>query len=264
MTNLGEASTPFNEDICVLIKIDNQEICETCVGQRLAPGDTITIAANTCLGERTGWTAEKGLHDMRAYVNGDFIFYESNNRNNILDKTFRVRETSNLAVYADASASASDSINAFFPWEINDGLRDVEDKGWANPGDQPLPQWVTLEWDSTRTFNKTVVFSDPEHVLSDFRLQYYWVDAWVEIKSVSGNSNAIRIDSFPVVTSNQLRLECLKGPEDKPDRTLIRELEVYKDPGISLSVPEPGSESKTSFNIYPNPLDGSDLTIELD
>ncbi len=263
ITNLGEISTPYYEDICVLIKIDKHEMCWTCDGRMVAPGDTITIAANECINGKSTWLAEKGVHDIRGYVNGQFLFREANAYNNILDKTIRIRTTLNLAIYAKASASQTDTGNSYAPDEINDGEKFDTLNGWANPDTAMLPQWVMLEWDSAGTFNKTVLYTNNDHALRDYRLQYFKDSSWIDIETVTGNNSGQVTDSFPDVTTTKLRVYCMMGPENKPGVAYIIELEVYHDPNISLSIFNSKEGNAEEICIYPNPLDEGFFTIKL-
>ncbi len=256
VTNIGEVSTPYDKDICVQVKIDNQEMCRACEDRILVPGDTITIAANECIDGKSTWLAEKGVHDIRGYVNGQFLFWEANNHNNIMDKTLRIRTTLNLAIYAKASASQTDTGNSFSPDEINDGEKFDTLNGWANPDTAMLPQWVMLEWDSAQTFNKTVLYTDNDHALRDYRLQYLKDTSWIDIETVTGNNSGQVTDSFPDVTTTKLRVYCMMGPENKPGVATVRELEVYHDPNISLSIFNSKEGDAKEICIYPNPSTG--------
>ncbi len=261
--NQGDVRIPGGDSTTVLFRIDDLDVSRGFSTSTLTAGSSVTIAASGLLGN-PGWVSEVGKHVVSAHVDEKNYIEETHEDNNTLRDTIIVERPSNLALIAHASASQTDTLNGFSPNGINDGIKNDTLNGWANSDTAMLPQWVMLEWDSAEVINKTALYTDNNHALRDYRLQYFKDSSWIDIKTVTGNTSWQKIDSFPDVTTTRLRVYCMMGPENMPGVASIIELEVYNDPNISLSAYKPNEAiDAEKILIYPNPLDGENLTIEL-
>ncbi|WP_437670608.1 thiol-activated cytolysin family protein [Sorangium sp. So ce131] len=139
---------------------------------------------------------------------------------------------SNLAT--GATVTAQSTFGGYSAARINDGDRSTALGGatsWANlsassPGGG-LPQWVDLNFGAPRTFSQVRVYTTASYPIRDYDLQSWNGTSWQTILAVTGNTQALRTDTFPAVTSDRLRVLCRRGPDAQPVYARLNEVEVY-------------------------------------
>lgn len=118
----------------------------------------------------------------------------------------------------------------FAPENVNNGFARAV-RGWPNAWrpapDQPLPQWVELDFGREVTFNTVhVSFQTREHRATAFRVEVPQGGAWHSVAEVSGNAQRRRVLCFEPVKTDRLRLVIT---EAKPEMGVC-EIRAYHEP----------------------------------
>jgi hypothetical protein len=142
----------------------------------------------------------------------------------------------NLALGAPTLASSTfcsgTGVHCYSPARITDGSTDTSLGGfssWANDSG-PLPQWVQLNLGAPSTFSRIELYTTAGFELRDYQVDVFsggTGGSWVNLVTVTGNTQTRRTHVFPAVTGNVLRVVGYQGPPHQPGYVRINEVEVY-------------------------------------
>jgi len=138
-----------------------------------------------------------------------------------------------INVAIGATATAQSAFPGYDAARINDGDRNTTVGGltsWANADaygpDGFLPNWVSLDFGGPRTFDRVDLYTTSSYEIQNYDIQALSAGAWTTIASVRGNLSMLITTTFTAVTTNQLRILGLRGPEVQPQYVRVNELEV--------------------------------------
>ncbi len=135
-----------------------------------------------------------------------------------------------------ATAAASSTYSGYAPARVNDGDRDTNLGGgysWANNsgGVSYPPQWVQLDFGTTKTFRRIVIFTSQGYPIRDFDIQVWNGFTWTTPTggAVRGNTDLQVTVNFTLgaQTSRLVRVYGLSGPTHQPGYVRVNEFEVY-------------------------------------
>ncbi len=107
------------------------------------------------------------------------------------------------------------------PENVTDGVTRIVGKQshlWASDPQQPLPQWVELDWDAPVELNEVRLTFDtdfslkfperplPAKLVKAYRVEAFDGKAWKEVASVKENGLRLCVHRFPTVKAAKLRL----------------------------------------------------------
>lgn len=137
----------------------------------------------------------------------------------------------NLAIGATATASTTYPTEGYSPSRVNDGSNSTALGGsysWSNAYQAPLPQWVQLDFGTTRTFNRIELYTTDGYQIRDYQLQYWNGSTWSDlIPAITGNTQSHRTHAFTANTSQKIRVLGNSGPSIQPGFIRVNEIEVY-------------------------------------
>ena len=109
------------------------------------------------------------------------------------------------------------------PARIVDGVEDG--MGWRDDTPNACPDWVELEWPAPIEVGRAVVWTN---TVEDLAVLVPDGENWKEAGTLSGVNTASASLSFPVASTNRLRIEIRKNrPEQQ--YTFVTEVEAYKE-----------------------------------
>lgn len=224
-------------------------------------GAPVTAAPYT-LSNLNTQTLTNGSHTITATATDT-----SGNVSDVASITVTVANAPNVAAASmGATASASSQIGGGFPVaSVNNGDRKGlnwgSGGGWNDGTQNAFPDWVQIDFPSSKTINEIDVFtvqdnyaSPAEPTLSmtfsqfgivDFQVQYWNGSSWVDIAVVTGNNKVWRQFTFSSVTTTKIRVlvnNALGG------YSRITEIEAYQplvadttNPTVSITSPANGA-----------------------
>lgn len=135
-----------------------------------------------------------------------------------------------------AIAAASSTYSGYSPARVNDGDRNTSLGGgssWANNsgGVNYPPQWVQLDFGTTKTFRRIVVYTSQGYPIRDFDIQVWNGITWTTPLggAVRGNT-ALQVTvnfTLGAQTSRLVRVYGLLGPLHQQGFVRVNEFEVY-------------------------------------
>lgn len=196
------------------------------VGAHHIPGTPTSYDANSIM-----------LSCFNSSVNGEFSTDDKDGLRYLYGST-----SSNKA--RGATTTASSTFSGYAAARVNDGNRSTTVGGsysWTNahtylPTNGKLPQWVELDFGSTKSFNKVVLYTSSGYALRDYRVQYKSGSSWVNAVSVTGNTSTQRVHSFSTKSSRYIRVYATKGPNNQSIYARVNELQVYNGTGQNLAI----------------------------
>ncbi|WP_433927621.1 thiol-activated cytolysin family protein [Sorangium cellulosum] len=133
-----------------------------------------------------------------------------------------------------ATVTAQSTFPGYSTARINDGDLNTAVDGavsWANAHTAApngvLPQWVDINFGAPRTFSEVRVYTSASLPIRDYDLQSWNGSSWQTLVAVTGNTQTLRTDNFPAVTSDRLRILCRRGPDAQTIHARLNEVEVY-------------------------------------
>lgn len=139
----------------------------------------------------------------------------------------------NLALTAVTSAQST--FPGYTAARANDGDTNTtlgELYSWTNAHtfapDGQLPQWLQLDFESSRAVSRFELYTTADFELSDYDIEAWSGSTWFSIVSVTGNTSTHVTSTLaePVVTSS-IRVMALRGPDIQPIYARVNELETY-------------------------------------
>jgi subtilisin family serine protease len=134
-----------------------------------------------------------------------------------------------------ASASASSTFSNYSPARVNDGSTDTSLGGaysWANnSGTYPplSPEWVQLDFGTTKTFRRVLVYTSQGYPIQDFDIQVENGGTWTTIPGtqVRGNTDLVVSRTFSAQSAQRVRILAYRGPSHQDGYVRVNEFEVY-------------------------------------
>ncbi|HEX6291863.1 MAG TPA: discoidin domain-containing protein [Herpetosiphonaceae bacterium] len=140
----------------------------------------------------------------------------------------------NLARSAIAAASSTYPYDGYAPSRVNDGSRTTTVGGaysWVNADryapDGYLPQWVQLDFGTTKTFSRVVMYTSSGYPIQDYDIQVWDGSTWVTVDSRTGNTALTVTHTFAPTTARLVRILGRRGPSNQPQYVRVNEFEVY-------------------------------------
>lgn len=203
----------------------------------------------------------------------------------------RIRVSTNVALEDEGSkARASSTKDSDFEAEnVINGFRDPEDwgtgsEGWNDATPNSFPDWIEVDFGRTRRLNWINVYTLPDNYkdfyeepklthtfsqygITDFDVQYWTGRDWRTVPggAMRGNRNVWRKISFPVVTTDKIRVVVLNalGGESR-----IIEIEAFHLNDLPqakiIAKPQGHTKSSVHFDTRAFDIDGSIRKYELD
>ncbi len=162
---------------------------------------------------------------------------------NVTFDTHNVEVTSstgtNVALHAVATAQST--FPGYSASRVNDGNISTTVGGaysWANAlnngPDGYLPQWLQLDFGSTKTIDEIRLYTSASFEIKDYDLQYWNGSAWVTIADINNNTQDSRSHSFSPVSTTKIRVIARRGPDRQPIYVRINELQVFSSSSCPL------------------------------
>lgn len=176
-----------------------------------------------------------------------------------------VRLSSNLAI--GATTSASTTFAGYSAANINDGNLSTAalpsgSNAWTNDGVAALPQWVELNFGTSKTFNRVDLYTSDGYEVRDYQLQYWTGSAWLAIGApVVGNTRNHRTHFFPSVSGSKVRVLASAGPSHQTSFVRINELQVHNSPNLASGAT--ASASSTYSEYSPSKVKDGDTSVSV-
>lgn len=160
-----------------------------------------------------------------------------------------VYNSDNLAL--GAAASASTTYAGYAPGRINDGSTDTTvtaPNAWANDGVGALPQWVQLDFGTSRTFNRVELFTSAGYEIRDYELQYWSGSTWLDATgAVTLNTATRRLHLFNSITASKVRLLGNSGPNVQTAFVRVNELRIFNTTDLAIGATASASTTYAGY-----------------
>ena len=131
----------------------------------------------------------------------------------------------NVALFALASASGTDTANGYEPKQAVDGLADHSWNGWsARAG-----EYLEITFEDPVAIGRIVVHTKQDYEIRDYTVEIRRGDGWETALTIEGNCDVQREHALAATNVHAIRLHGLRGPERQPDIVRVNELEVLCD-----------------------------------
>jgi pimeloyl-ACP methyl ester carboxylesterase len=135
---------------------------------------------------------------------------------------------------------AVDPFEGYSAAHLHDGNRDTSLGGpfsWVNASsfgpDGNLPNWVNLDFGALQTVSEVDLYTSAGYPIKEYDIQVPSGGGWATVASVRGNTALQISTTFAPVTTGQLRILTLRGPDVQPQYARINELEVVGCPATA-------------------------------
>jgi len=131
----------------------------------------------------------------------------------------------NLALFARATASKTDTANGYAPKQAVDGLADHSWNGWSAPAGEHLE--ITFE--DPVTISRVILHTKQDYEIRDYTVELRRADRWETVLKTKDNTK-VQCEHAVVATGVQaVRLRGLRGPDRQPGIVRVNELQVFHD-----------------------------------
>ncbi len=203
----------------------------------------------------------------------------------------RIRVSTNVALEEEGSKARASSIKDtdFEPENVINGFRNPEDwgagsEGWNDGTPNSFPDWIEVDFGRTRRLNWINVYTLPDNYkdsyeepelthtfsqygVTDFDVQYWTGRHWLNVPggAIRGNRNVWRKISFPVVTTNKIRVVVLNAMGGESRIIEIEAFHLNDLPQAKIVANGKGhTKSLVHFDTKVFDIDGSIRNYELD
>ena len=128
-----------------------------------------------------------------------------------------------------ATATASSTYPGYGASYVNDGDESTLQTSatWCNDWPVTFPQWLELDFPTTRTIGRVEVFTSNEYAITAYDIAAWDGSQWTTLASVEGNSDLHDTLTFSPVRTTKLRLIANHGSDQQPGYARVNELEAY-------------------------------------
>jgi hypothetical protein len=128
-----------------------------------------------------------------------------------------------------ATATASSTFSGYGASYVNDGDQSTlqTEATWCNDWPVTFPQWLELDFPTTRTIGRVEVFTSDGYAITAYDIAAWDGSEWTTLASVVGNSDLHDTLTFSPVRTSKLRLIANYGSDQQPGYARVNELETY-------------------------------------
>jgi len=135
------------------------------------------------------------------------------------------RPAGNVAFFAIATASGTDTANGYAPEQAIDGISDHSWNGWSAQAGEHLD----LTFEEPVTIRRIVVHTKQDYEVCDYRIELCRAGQWETVVDVTGNAAVRRDHELTAGNVQALRFHGRRGPERQTGIVRVNELEVLSD-----------------------------------